>query len=504
MLVERQLLRENITFSVAKEKDVNILHQLSYRSRRDEFFKFINERRSLAAKLAAHHLGVPPKACHAVEIDNWMSGSFNLCVLVTIKGFKPVIIRFPLPYRVGEGPFPGNSDEKVKCEAGAYAWLQQECPLVPIPKLYGFALSTGQCFTDVEQLPLLPRLFHRLRRWYLSFVGLPVPTRFVQHKHRLSKELHPYLIIEYMEEGEMLSVSMQDQYDRKELRKNLFRDLSKIMLSLSRVPLPKIGSFVIDDSGFLRLTNRPLTFMLQDLENENIPVDMPRDRTFASVDSYVNSLLVCHDNRLTYQPNGISSGGDCVSQMTALALMRTIRPEYFDSRLNHGPFFFSLTDIHASNILVDENWNIKSIIDLEWAAALPVEFIGTPLWLTQESIDCINAEKYDQIRQEFMGIFIEEEKHCPADHAIQRASTMQKSWEQGIFWYVAGLESPTGLHSIFYKRLQPLYDKKHAQNTDFLLMACEYWRRNAMDFIRSRMKDKKAYDERLREAFEEH
>jgi hypothetical protein len=49
-----------------------------------------------------------------------------------------------LPYRVGEAFRPGNGDKKVRCEAGTYAWLQENCADVPIPRLYGFALSTGE------------------------------------------------------------------------------------------------------------------------------------------------------------------------------------------------------------------------------------------------------------------------------------------------------------------------------------------------------------------------
>jgi len=56
-----------------------------------------------------------------------------------------VLIRFPLPYRVGDKVCPGNGDEKVRCEAATYAWMQKECPSIPIPQIYGFALSTGQC-----------------------------------------------------------------------------------------------------------------------------------------------------------------------------------------------------------------------------------------------------------------------------------------------------------------------------------------------------------------------
>jgi hypothetical protein len=292
------------------------------------------------------------------------------------------------------------------------------------------------------------------------------------------------LIIDYIEDGEMLSTTWADQNTRKDLRNNLFRGLARVMLSLSRVALPKIGSFIIDDYGFISLANRPLTLMLHDLENEKIPVDMPTDETFASVDSYVNCLLTCHDNRLRLQPNAVTSGSDCVSQMTALALMRAIRPDFFDRRLNHGPFVFSLTDLHASNILVDKQWNIKCLIDLEWATSLPIEFMRTPIWLTSQAIDEINTEDYNELRHEFMTIFEDEERACPTEYTCQRASKMNNGWNSGTFWYGTALRSPTGLHAVFYDRIQRLYSEKHAHDPNFYLMMSPYWGRGISKFIK--------------------
>ena len=53
------------------------------------------------------------------------------------------MIRFPLPYKVGEGHFPGNSDEKARVEAATYIWLRDNCPAVPVPKLLGFGFTNG-------------------------------------------------------------------------------------------------------------------------------------------------------------------------------------------------------------------------------------------------------------------------------------------------------------------------------------------------------------------------
>jgi hypothetical protein len=96
--------------------------------------------------VVAHHLNLSSAVCHVAGIEDWLQGSFNVCVPITIDTLngKRVLLRFPLPYRVGEAYRPGNGDEKIRCEAGTYAWLQENCAEVPIPELYGFALSSGE------------------------------------------------------------------------------------------------------------------------------------------------------------------------------------------------------------------------------------------------------------------------------------------------------------------------------------------------------------------------
>lgn len=85
------------------------------------------------------------------DIADWLHSSFNIYIPVTINNWKykqqrgqRVILQLPLPYHIGESFYPGNGDEKIYYKAGTYAWLQDNCPNIPILRLYGFALSTGQ------------------------------------------------------------------------------------------------------------------------------------------------------------------------------------------------------------------------------------------------------------------------------------------------------------------------------------------------------------------------
>lgn len=84
---------------------------------------------NIAISFAQWPLTISAWTRHCIaERDHWLHGSFNVYIPITTDNWrkhpgKRVIIRFPLPYRVGEAFRPGNADEKLRCEAGTYAWL---------------------------------------------------------------------------------------------------------------------------------------------------------------------------------------------------------------------------------------------------------------------------------------------------------------------------------------------------------------------------------------------
>jgi hypothetical protein len=99
--------------------------------------------------------------------------------------------------------------------------------------------------------------------------------------------------------------------------------------------------------------------------------------------------------------------------------------------LRHGPFVFNLTDLHQSNILVDLDWHIKCLIDLEWGLSSPIEMLHPPRWLTNEAVDTIVADEYNKIRQEFMAILEEEEASLYAEdpEMTHLSAVMNQGWE---------------------------------------------------------------------------
>ena len=148
-MATRELLSGPITLSEAKGKGFNVVHQLKYPQHQEQFFQRLQSQCQLIRDIIAHHLGVDPAHCDVSSPEYWRHGSFNVCVPARVDVSdqaqpKFVMVRFPLPYRVGETTRPGNADEKLRCEAATYAWLQEHCASIPIPHLYGVGLATGQ------------------------------------------------------------------------------------------------------------------------------------------------------------------------------------------------------------------------------------------------------------------------------------------------------------------------------------------------------------------------
>lgn len=146
-----RLLREDITYSKARTEEVDILLRLGYYNRQNDFFASLSKNLDLIKAVVGHHLGLSSAdLCQVADVEDWLHGSFNVCIPVSINKWEArsqpgtrVLLRLPLPHRLGEDFRPGNCDEKIRCEAGTYAWLQENCPDIPIPRLYGFATSDG-------------------------------------------------------------------------------------------------------------------------------------------------------------------------------------------------------------------------------------------------------------------------------------------------------------------------------------------------------------------------
>lgn len=131
--------------------------RIAYPEKKLSFWRFLLSQKSEIERIVSHHLHVT--TCQIGEVNTWISGSFNLCIPVCIDELSEtrVLIRIPLPYKVGEANNAGNVDEKPRCEAASYMWIQENSPEIPIPKLFGCGFTDGQtvCLTCLYSLRLI-------------------------------------------------------------------------------------------------------------------------------------------------------------------------------------------------------------------------------------------------------------------------------------------------------------------------------------------------------------
>lgn len=83
------------------------------------------------------------------------------------------------------------------------------------------------------------------------------------------------------------------------------------MLSLARLPQPRIGSFIFDpDDCIVTLGHRPLTCVAMLRESEEMKRKQ-RKGTFACTDAFVADMLALHDNSFIQNPNAVFDEQDC-------------------------------------------------------------------------------------------------------------------------------------------------------------------------------------------------
>ena len=167
-----QTLNGEIAFDEAIQEEHNTLQRLTYRQKRHDFSLYLHQHRTKIEALVSSHLGLKRSGdCQLTQPEDWIYGSFNVCLPVNVSRWnkhlgKRVIIRFPLPYKIGELEYPGNADEKLRCEAATYVWIEENCPDVPIPRLWGFGFSNGHSVSDHQNFEfsvLIRRALHSSR-----------------------------------------------------------------------------------------------------------------------------------------------------------------------------------------------------------------------------------------------------------------------------------------------------------------------------------------------------
>jgi len=144
---------KEVTEEQALDDDWDMIPTLTAFAKTRDFCQKLERYRSQLEALISRHLGIPSTSFVLLGQEHWVWGSFNICLPIDIKRSyqtsrlpRQAILRFPLPFRCGEDYSPGNVEEKLRCEAATYIWLQHHRPSIPTPRL----LAMG--FPDAESV----------------------------------------------------------------------------------------------------------------------------------------------------------------------------------------------------------------------------------------------------------------------------------------------------------------------------------------------------------------
>ncbi|PNY27729.1 Uncharacterized protein TCAP_02356 [Tolypocladium capitatum] len=54
-------------------------------------------------------------------------------------------------------------------------------------------------------------------------------------------------------------------------------------------------------------------------------------------------------------------------------LLRGLSHNYIIREQRNGPFQLQFTDFHATNVFVDDEWNVSRLVVLKWVCSLPIK-----------------------------------------------------------------------------------------------------------------------------------
>ncbi|KAF2812184.1 uncharacterized protein BDZ99DRAFT_383189 [Mytilinidion resinicola] len=498
-----------ITYEDAVDSEDNVIDQLAYFDKTKKLFDNLWHQKRSIEDLTAHHLGLGwNDICIVQDRHAWIRGTFNICIPVEIKSggrSSTVIMRCPMPHKLAEARYSGTVDEKLSCEVGTYAWMQANSPDISIPHLVGFGFSDGRHYTHAIHRPFYVRFAHIVRRHLYAFLRYPLLSQYTHNPTIYS--LHTgYMILEFIgpSRGQMLSDSWTESREDSTKKKNLFRGIARLMLSLARVPQLRIGSFRYHDDGSISLSNRPLSCSTIILENDGASRIMHRSDTYTCTEAFVSDMLTFHDHRFLNQSNAAYDEEDCRGQMAVKTLLRTLSHHYLRRELRNGPFILQFTDFHASNIIVDQEWNITCLIDLEWVCSLPAEQLAVPYWLTGKKVDQIRGEhlhEFNRVLEEFMIIFEEEEQRAKVsrEHDTSLAKIMHDMWESKGVWFWYCIESVNSMHLLLEHQLCPRFSGSLSTKAEEIIS--QFWCEGSASVVVKKLAEKEGYDQELVKLF---
>ncbi|KAI1737745.1 phosphotransferase family protein [Xylaria scruposa] len=394
----------------------------------------------------------------AVELHTPISGGYNVFYRLEYKDGSSAAMRIPSK---GIVRFP---EEKVRYEVATMRCIAARTT-IPVPKIYHFGTAAEN------------------------------PTG-----------LGPFIIMDYVDHEMTMSEALKDPAlepdERHELDPNisaeklefLYRQMANIVLQLSTLTFPRIGSLVEDKDGQFSASGRPLIQNMNHLiEFTDMPPTLLPSQSYSTSDEWYSALADMHMAQLVFQHNdAVVDEDDARDKYVARQLFRRLASKgqltNDDDDGNDGkPSMFPLfsSDLRPSNVLIDKDLKVVGVIDWEFAYAAPPQFsFDPPWWLLLKCPDEWPGayvpwmEAYEPRLETFLRLLEEEEEKKEKKKKMRDGSSdeigsdlanlslekgtplsqrMRESWRRKTWMISYAARNSWEFDGLFWRYLDPVY-----------------------------------------------
>jgi hypothetical protein len=178
--------------------------------------------------------------------------------------------------------------------------------------------------------------------------------------------------------------------------------------------------------------------------------------------------------------------------------------------LKEGPFVLQFTDIHESDVFVDNQYNITSIVDLEWCCSLPIEMQQPQFWISgQEGNDFLQDPRpkteavFLATYKEYLEIFDSEQAdRSPYSELLFDAKgIIGAALREKSYWYFAAVSHRRNAYSFLVDHMQPLAVPSHTKLEGAATLQdifAPQYATSALDLVKCKVEERTKYDVALR------
>ncbi|KAL2872091.1 phosphotransferase family protein [Aspergillus lucknowensis] len=334
------------------------------------------------------------------------------------------------------------------------------------------------------------------------YTSIPVPQVFGKG----DSVVGPYMILVFVE-GMPLSDHLRASQDpqkpstlkldiKTDTLRRAYRSMADILLELYRCRFPAIGGLVQDETGRFSVKKRAVAFNMNEIVGlSKFPPERLSQDCFSNAISYFESLADDHFHHLEMQRNdAVTDEADCRKKYVVRRLFLKIARD-FSKNHDYGPFPLLCDDLRPSNVIVDADMNVQSVIDWEFCYAGPLEFSHcSPWWLLlarpqtwEPDIDDFLVH-YTSRQKLFLEILRDRESEL-ARECIQLGSPllsdqMARSLEDGTFWFHIAATYSFSFDDIYRRFIHPRYYGRSDSVEDLRKLLSEEEEKDMEPFIR--------------------